>query len=174
MIISGRDLEAVVPTLFVSPESGARPAVDLTSVQLRLGNTFLRYKPQTNAVDLPSSLETEPVAIGQNGQIDFPPGCCLLASTLEWINMPLDMMGFIQTKGTIARGFVTVHLCDGQVDPGFRGSMTLELVNLSQMHYRLRPGIVIAQLFLHRITSPLRVGYAGRYQAAEGPTAMRP
>jgi dCTP deaminase len=138
-----------------------------------LGTRLIRYKNHPGILDLPSNLETEPVEIGSDGCVSLRSGCCLLASTEEIVEMPLDLMGFIQTKGTIARGFVTVHLCDGQIDPGYRGNVTLELVNLSSFEYRLKPGMPIAQLFLHKLSTPLSAGYDGRYQMASGPTSMR-
>jgi dCTP deaminase len=145
----------------------------MVSIGLHLGNRFIQYKEKPEVILLPSELETETVPADDCGQVIFPPGGCFLASTCEVVNMPLDVMGFIQTKGTIARGFVTVHLCDGQIDPGFRGNITLELVNLSHFTYRLMPGIPIAQLFLHKLTTPEAIGYRGRYQKADGPTSMR-
>jgi dCTP deaminase len=173
MIVSGPELLAFVSEAHIRRSDDIKPTVDLVSVGLHLGNRFLRYKKQSGSVDLPSRLETEVVELESDGSISFPPGCCFLASTVEIVEMPLNLMGFIQTKGTIARGFVTVHLCDGQIDPGYKGQITLELVNLSNIQYRLKPGTAIAQLFLHRLSVPLTSGYEGRYQAATGPTSMR-
>ncbi len=173
MILSQPELVDFVSKGGIRRPDGISPSVDLVSLGLHLGGQFLRYKGDLAPHILPSSLETKAVKLEADGCVSFPPGCCLLASTLEVVDMPLDLMGFIQTKGTIARGFVTVHLCDGQIDPGYNGSITLELVNLSQHSYRLRPGIAIAQLFLHKLTTPLLVGYQGRYQQATGPTSMR-
>lgn len=172
MIVSHSELNQLVSKKLVI-RKGGKPTVDLVSIGLHLGNTFLKYKTQTTSVELPSPLETELLPIQPEGHINFTPGSCLLAVTEEAVDMPLDLMGFIQTKGTIARGFVTVHLCDGQIDPGYKGHITLELVNLSQLHYRLKPGTPIAQLFLHKISPPLQRGYNGRYQSAKGPTSMR-
>jgi len=173
MIVSHSELNEFVSRNCVIRKSGAMPAVEPVSIGLHLGDTFLKYKTQTASVDLPSSLETEVVSLQPDGHVDFPPGACLRAATEEVIEMPLDLMGFIQTKGTIARGFVTVHLCDGQIDPGYKGHITLELVNLSHFRYRLKPGTQIAQLFLHKISKPVPYGYNGRYQSAKGPTSMR-
>jgi len=173
MILSQLELLDAVGRGLISRKSGLEPVVDLTSIGLHLGSVFLKYQETVTPARLPSSLQTEPVAVDGDGFVHFPPGACLLASTEETIEMPLDIMGFIQTKGTIARGFVTVHLCDGQIDPGYKGSITLELVNLSRIRYLLRPGTPIAQLFLHKLSTPLKAGYAGRYQAATGPTSMR-
>lgn len=174
MIISNSDLIKLVGEKSIVRRQGAMPTIDLVSIGLHLGNKFLQYKEHMESVILPNGLETEVVSLGSDGTVAFPPGACLLASTDEVVDMPLDLMGFIQTKGTIARGFVTVHLCDGQIDPGYKGRITLELVNLSRMQYRLRPGTPIAQLFLHRLSSVVQQGYSGRYQSATGPTSMRP
>lgn len=173
MILSQPDLINFVSDGHIYRPDGIAPSVDLVSVGLHLGRQFLRYRHDSGSHVLPSSLETEGVNLDADGCVSFPSGCCLLASTLEHVEMPLDLMGFIQTKGTIARGFVTVHLCDGQIDPGYNGNITLELVNLSPHSYKLRPGTPIAQLFLHKLTVPLEVGYRGRYQQATGPTSMR-
>ncbi|WP_428981187.1 dCTP deaminase domain-containing protein [Marinomonas rhodophyticola] len=40
--------------------------------------------------------------------------------------MPNNKFGLVQTKGSIARGFISVHMSDGQVDPGYKGKVTLE------------------------------------------------
>ena len=173
MILSKPELSAFVSAGHIRRSDGIATTVDLVSIGLHLGDQFVRYKNNLKVVDLPSNLETETVEIGSDGFVNFLPGCGLLAATLEIVEMPLDLMGFIQTKGTIARGFVTAHLCDGQIDPGFRGNITLELVNLSPFTYRLRTGTPIAQLFLQKISTPSSVGYNGRYQMAFGPTSMR-
>lgn len=173
MILSKPELTKFVSAGHIRRSDGVAPTVDLVSLGLHLGGHLIRYKKISKTVDLPSDLETERVSADEQGYASFPSGSGLLASTLEVIEMPLDLMGFIQTKGTIARGFVTVHLCDGQIDPGFRGNVTLELVNFSPFDYRLKIGMPIAQLFLHRLTTPLAEGYTGRYQMASGPTSMR-
>jgi dCTP deaminase len=173
MILSKPELSAFVSAGHIRRSDGVAPTIDFVSIGLHLGNRFVRYKKNLKVVDLPSDLKTEPVKIDSDGFVSFPPGCGLLASTLEIVEMPLDLMGFIQTKGTIARGLVTAHLCDGQIDPGFHGNITLELVNLSSFRYRLKTGTPIAQLFLHKLSTPLSSGYNGRYQMASGPTSMR-
>jgi dCTP deaminase len=173
MIVAETELAHLVREGLATRFDSRSVVVEPTSVGLHLGSKFLRYRPVNESVALPSELATENVAARQDGSVDFPPGTCVLGCTLEHIRMPLGLMGFIQTKGTIARGFVVVHLCDGQVDPGFEGCITLELVNLSNINYILRPGIPIAQLFVHRLSEEAKRGYSGRYQSSYGPTAMR-
>ena len=173
MIAAENDLLRLVQAGLASRPDKFAVVVEATSIGLHLGAKFLRYKKLKGAVPLPHPLETEQPPTDEQGTVDFPPNSCLLACSVEQIRMPLDCMGFIQTKGTIARGFVTVHLCDGQIDPGFVGCVTLELVNLSNIRYILKPGTAIAQLFVHRLTEPVKNSYSGRYQFSDGPTSMR-
>jgi dCTP deaminase len=173
MIFAESDLLRLVQAGLASRPDNSPVTVDPVSVGLHLSDQFLRYKNFSGPVPLPSPLGTEQITPDVRGSIEFPPHACILACSLERIRMPLDCMGFIQTKGTIARGFVTVHLCDGQIDPGFDGCVTLELVNLSNIRYTLTPGSPIAQLFIHQLTEPTRRSYSGRYQFSYGPTAMR-
>lgn len=173
MIVSDNDLSKLVSRGLASRPKNLPVTFDATSIGLHLGDQFQRYKNVRSSKALPSALPTEQVSLNESGNISFSPRACILACSQENIRMPLDCMGFIQTKGTIARGFVTVHLCDGQIDPGFEGCITLELVNLSEIEYTLKPGVPIAQLFVHRLTRVVKKGYSGRYQFAQGPTSMR-
>lgn len=173
MIFTQGKLYEFVREGLVSRATGLPPVIDIASIDLHLGKSFLQYKKTSAPVELPTPLQTEAVPVESDGSVLFLPGSCILTSTDEILKMPLRLMGFIQTKGTIARGFVTVHLCDGQIDPGYHGAITLELVNLSNITYILRPGIPIAQLFVHSLNEPLEKGYGGRYQHALEPTSMR-
>lgn len=85
-------------------------------------------------------------------------------------------MGFIQTKGSLARGFLFAHACDGQIDPGYSGKVTFEIMNFSEFYYRLVPEIPFATMFVHKIDPALTPpnGYHGRYQNSSEPTPMRP
>lgn len=173
MIVAENHLIRLVQDGLASRPDKVPVTVESVSVGLHLGNQFLRYRNFGERTPLPSVLTTETVLPNEKGAIDFPPQACFLACSFERIQMPLGYMGFIQTKGTIARGFVTVHLCDGQIDPGFEGCVTLELVNLSNIHYLLIPGTAVAQLFVHQLTESVHKPYVGRYQHSYEPTAMR-
>ena len=173
MIFTQDKLSKFVETGLIKRKTGLPPVIDIASISLHLGKLFIRYKKTDVPIELPTPIETETVPIEGDGSVLFPPGCCILASTDEILSMPFNLMGFVQTKGTIARGFVTVHLCDGQIDPGYEGAITLELVNLSDITYLLRPGVPIAQLFIHSLNEAVEKGYEGRYQHALEPTSMR-
>ncbi len=147
--------------------------VDTSSICLHLDNMFTQYDPYggepfTPPRDMPATTRT----IGREEHIVLPPGGRLLACTEEEVSIPLDKFGFVQTKGSIARGFLFVHVGDGQIDPGYRGKITLELYNASAFYYKLVAGMPIASLFVMQ-TDEAVDGYDGRYQNAGAPTAMR-
>lgn len=95
---------------------------------------------------------------------------CVLACSQDVYTMPPGYFGLIQTKGSLARMFVSATANDGQVEPGYSGKITLELINHSPYSIAIRPGAVIAQIFIIRCSSEASKPYQGRYQGANEPT----
>jgi dCTP deaminase len=148
--------------------------VDLVSICLHLDDQFCYYVDHpTDPIVPPQELRTHSES-GVDSYI-LPPSGKVLSCSEEVIKMPLDTMGFIQTKGSIARGFLMAHPCDGQIDPGYSGKVTFEIINLSDFYYRLEPGMPFASLFLMKLSTPVSAqnAYSGRYQNSGAPTPMR-
>lgn len=98
------------------------------------------------------------------------PGDCILACSHEQVNIPLGFFGNVQTKGSLARLFVSVHQTDCQIEPGFRGAITFEISNNSKHRVRLRRYDNIAQLFIWTCTTDNTAPYRGRYGGSRLPT----
>lgn len=81
------------------------------------------------------------------------PRAFALASTLEWLRMPSDLGGYVTGKSSLGRRGLVIATAVG-VHPGFTGCLTLELTNLGDIPIIIRPGMTIAQLFLHKVTGP--------------------
>lgn len=172
MIITKRRLQELVAAGAVRNRNRA-VVVETSSICVHLDNMFTHYdayggEPFIPPRDMPATTRT----IGRDEHVVLPPGGRLLACSEEEVSVPLDRFGFIQTKGSIARGFLFAHVGDGQVDPGYRGKITLELFNASAFYYKLVPGMPIASLFVLQTDEPVD-GYDGRYQNAGAPTVMR-
>jgi len=174
MIIVGDNLRALVKQYNIVDDNRA---FDETSLTLRLGRTVLRIEPDSDS-PLSYGSEVPESWIKKERVLDtgyvLPPKSCVLASSCETVNMPLGYMGLIQTKGSLARLFVLVHCCDGQVDPGFTGKITFEICNLADFSIRLFARQKIAQLFLLKTSIRQVKPYQGRYQGADGPTVQKP
>ena len=85
------------------------------------------------------------------------------------VKMPEGYIGFLQTKGSLARLFITAHCCDGQIEPGFEGCVTFELCNMGNLNVKLLPYSPIAQLFVFK-TSSNNEKYNGKYNKSDKPT----
>ena len=170
MILAKESLTRLINNNLITNKDKSQIIIDASSIGLHLDIQFTVYvgrpeTPVTPPVELPTKTTTHP-----DGYV-IPPMGRVLACSEESISMPNKLMGFIQTKGSIARGFLTVHLCDGQIDPGYIGKITFEIVNFSDMYYLLKPGMPIAQLFVYELTEEVEP-YSGRYQGASTPTSM--
>lgn len=83
--------------------------------------------------------------------ISIRPGEFVLASTQETISIPATLVGQVEGKSSWARRGLLVHVTAGFIDPGFHGTITLEIVNLSSVNIYPRVGQRIAQLVVHRL-----------------------
>lgn len=97
------------------------------------------------------------------------PGDRILSCSQDRYTMPVDYFGLVQTKGSLARLFVSATCNDGQIEPGFQGKITLELANIGNAEIHIPVGAIVAQIFLFRCTTSAKP-YEGRYQNADEPT----
>jgi dCTP deaminase len=98
------------------------------------------------------------------------PGQCILCCSQEYVRMPRGIFGVIQTKGSLARLFVSMHQTDAQIEPGYEGAITFEMKNHSPHRIRLRKFDNVAQLFLWVCTTDNAPPYNGRYGGSKLPT----
>jgi dCTP deaminase len=101
------------------------------------------------------------------------PNDFVLASTAEWVNIPAHLVGEITGRSSIARMGLEVHLTAGWIDAGFKGNITLEIVNNSDNVIQLKEGARIAQLVLYKLSSPVEQEYNGKYQNSKGVVANK-
>lgn len=85
-----------------------------------------------------------------------------LGSSLEYFNMPNDVVGVVHDKSTLARLGLAVQ--NTVIEPGWRGWLTLEISYHGHSHdYLLLAGQPIAQVIFHQIDQ-ITNGYEGKYQ----------
>jgi len=99
------------------------------------------------------------------------PGDLVLGTTLEFISLPADMMAFVEGKSGLGRLGLIVATAT-QVAPGFRGVITLELVNSGTVPLELKPGMPIAQLVFQRLPAAARSLYRGAFQGQIKPVIL--
>jgi dCTP deaminase len=158
------------------------PLLDLAqigpaSIDLRLGTEFRLLRRtreagldpgQHSQARLEEMQESVSVEIGK--ELWLHPGQFVLGATLEFLRIPNDLGAYVLSRSTWGRIGLLVATAI-MVQPGFGGSLTLELVNHGDGPIALYPGARIAQLVLHSLGSPTEYAYetSGTYLGPTGP-----
>ncbi len=85
----------------------------------------------------------------------------VLASSVEYFSLPPDLMGRVLNKSTWARRGIDASMTTN-IEPGWRGFLTIELRYSGWAPITLRKGMGIAQVIFERVLNP--VCYVGKYQ----------
>jgi len=136
--------------------------VQPASVDIRLGGSFrVFHNHRIKSIDLsdPPRDLTEHVEIPDGGEFVIHPGEFVLGRTVELLELPDDIVSRIEGKSSIGRMGLVVHATAGFVDPGFRGTLTLEITNFNSVPIVLRPGLPIAQLSFMALDRPAERPY---------------
>ena len=152
--------------------------VQPASVDLRLGNSFrVFHNHRIAAIDLrePPTNLTEEVT---GEMFVIHPGEFVLGVTAEYVELPDDIVARIEGKSSLGRLGLIVHATAGFVDPGFKGTLTLEITNLTRVPIKLYPGILIAQLSFMALDAPAERPYGSEalgshYQGQTAATESR-
>ena len=100
------------------------------------------------------------------------PGQFVLATTMEYFNLPDDPTAFVEGRSSLGRMGLFIQNA-GWVDPGFEGEITLELFNANRCAIELRSGRRVGQMVFAEIYRPALHPYAGKYQGQRGATGSR-
>jgi dCTP deaminase len=103
-------------------------------------------------------------------EIVLAPGACTLAHSLEWVEIPADLAATLRTRSSYGRRGVLATA--GFVDPGFRGQLTLGLVNMGIEPVPLKKGDRVVQMIVQQVTRG-DIVYEGRYQDSRGAVGVR-
>ena len=136
--------------------------VQPASVDLRLGSSFrVFHNHRVAAIDLrdPPQNLTEQIVIGDDEPFVIHPGEFVLGRTLERVELPDDVVARIEGKSSLGRLGLIVHATAGFVDPGWSGTLTLEITNLTRVPIKLWANRPIAQLSFMALDAPAQRSY---------------
>jgi dCTP deaminase len=178
-VLADRDIRAAV-------ESGdvvIRPydARDLqpSSVDLHLDRRFRVFRNNRYPyidVRAPQPDLTEMLQVADDEAFVLHPGEFVLGQTLEWVELPNDLVARLEGRSSLGRLGLLIHSTAGYVDPGWKGNLTLELSNVANLPIALYFGMSIGQISFFRMTSPAERPYGSKelgskYQGQSEPTA---
>lgn len=166
MILSDRDIKQALKTkkIIIKPAPNLTEQLGSCSMDLRLGNNFRVFNhskipyidPQKP--DTLHGIATE-VLVKEGEAFIMHPGEFVLAMTMEYVEMPDDLVGRLEGRSSIGRLGIVVHSTAATIDCGFRGNITLELANMGRIPVMLYPGMRICSLSFEQLTSPAEVPY---------------
>ena len=189
-VLSDATIRRLVEEERIKVEPWDPAMVQPASIDLKLGGSFrVFHNHKIKAIDLaaPPSDLTEHVQVAEGEEFVIHPTEFVLGRTAEVVGLPDDVVARIEGKSSLGRLGLIVHATAGFVDPGFHGSLTLEITNFNSVPIVLRPGLPIAQLSFMALDRPaerpyghpeLGSHYHGQTEATEsryegGPARLR-
>ena len=178
-VLSDRDIKAAIAAgeIVVRPFDPAD--VQPSSVDLHLDRRFRVFRnnryPYIDVRKEQPDL-TEIVSVENDEPFILHPGEFVLGQTLEWTELPVDLVARLEGRSSLGRLGLLIHSTAGYVDPGWKGNLTLELSNVANLPIALYFGMKIGQISFSRMSSPVDRPYGSKdlgskYQGQSEPTA---
>jgi len=178
-VLSDRDIRASVEAGRVRIDPWDADCLQPSSVDLHLDREFRVFRnnryPFIDVRQAQPDL-TELVSITDEEPFILHPGEFVLGQTLEWVELPDDLVARLEGKSSLGRLGLLIHSTAGYVDPGWKGTLTLELSNVANLPIALYFGMKIGQISFFGMSSPVERPYGSKalgskYQGQSTPTA---
>ena len=166
MVLSDRDIKKSIKEkgLVFNPKLTS-DQIGPASIDLRLSDTFKVFHTEKHSLlDVKEGLPKDflkKYKMGKNERFILHPGSFILASTIESIKVPDNIVVRVEGKSSLGRIGLLVHTA-GFIDPGFQGNLTLQLSNQSNVAIAIYPGMYICQIACEFLSSPAEVPYNKR------------
>ncbi len=143
-------------------------------VDLRLGNEFRIFKsaplPYIDTRKVPENY-TDAVRIEDDKSFIIHPGEFVLGTVKEYIKIPSDIMGSVDGRSSLGRLGISIHATSASINPGWEGIFVLEITNSGKAPVVMYPGMRVAKLTLHKLSSPAEKPYGSmgkeKYQKSQ-------
>ena len=184
MILSDRDIRAAIDAgrIRITPSIDLDKHMGSCSIDFRLGNTFMIFEHSRFSYIDPRQPQSigeamRTIEVADDEPFIMQAGEFALASTVESLELPDDLLGRLEGRSSIARLGITVHSTAAVFEPGWVGTATMELSNLGRMPVALYPGMRICSFTFERLTSPVMTPYrkkeGNKYAGQIEPRASR-
>ena len=178
-VLSDRDIRAALDDGRVTIQPYDAQDLQPSSVDLHLDRSFRVFRNNRYPyidVRAPQPDLTELLTVGDDEPFILHPGEFVLGQTLEWVELPDDLVARLEGKSSLGRLGLLIHSTAGYVDPGWKGNLTLELSNVANLPIALYYGMKIGQISFFRLSTEAATPYGSagnKYQGQRGPTPSR-
>lgn len=181
MIFSDRSIKEALEEGRIGIEPLDVTYIQPSSVDLRVGNAFRVFQNHRHqAIDprAPQEDLTKLIEVPDDEPFMLHPGEFVLGSTLETVRLGDDIVARLEGKSSLGRLGLLIHSTAGFVDPGWQGTITLELSNVATLPISIYPGMKIGQVSFYQMTTSADHPYGSpelgsKYQGQAGPTPSR-
>src|SRR5262245_12817089 len=138
---------------------------------VRLARKFKVFTNAHCAIVDPKNFDPRSFVDMEADECLIPPNSFALAETVEYLEIPRDIIGVCLGKSTYARIGIIVNVTP--IEPEWRGKVTIEISNTTPLPAKVYAGEGIAQVLFLRADAPCKVSYAdkkGKYQNQPGLT----
>lgn len=165
-ILSDKDIKKYLDDglIVIDPLDDPDHQIQPSSVDLKIGSEFKSFqiisKPcidPKDQSDIDSYMQS--FHIDEDEAFIIHPGEFALATTLEMVHVPTDLVARVEGRSSMGRLGITMHVTAGFIDPGFQGNITLEISNIGKMPVALYPGQRVCQIVFETMTSPSEIPY---------------
>jgi dCTP deaminase len=139
-------------------------------IDLRIGGEIAKLKSLNKVFDTRNVTEkqvSEFYEVLKSDEFVIYPNERVLLTTLEYVKLPNDIMGFVELRSSFARLGLTIP--PTIIDAGFEGNVTLE-VHGSTFPIKLYKGQRFAHVIFSKTLNPVLRPYQGKYQGQRGVT----
>jgi dCTP deaminase len=178
-VLSDRDIEAGLASGRIKVEPWDPRDVQPSSIDLHLDRSFRVFRNNRYPfidVRVAQPDLTEMLSVADDEPFVLHPGEFVLGQTLEWVELPDDLVARLEGKSSLGRLGLLIHSTAGYVDPGWKGKLTLELSNVANLPIALYFGMKIGQISFLTLSSAVErpygsKGLGSKYQGQAEPTA---
>lgn len=170
MILSDITLTEMLETGELKMSPLTKSQIQPASIDIRLGDTFSIVEDTSSGIiTLESEISYKTI---KTDTYLLLPGQFVLATTMEYIELPNDLTAFVEGRSSLGRMGLFIQNA-GWVDPGFKGEITLELFNANRCAIELKAGRRVGQLVFAKMDKEAQNPYRGKYQGQTGATGSR-
>jgi dUTP pyrophosphatase len=145
-------------------ENADEKNVQPSGVDLRVQRIFRLKNGGFLGTDDRNTPDVESVSDRPGGKIRLEPNEFVLVETMEKVNMPKDITAIILPRSSLFRCGVSLHTA--VVDPGFKGTLTFGMKNLSEFPFEIEIGSKIGQIVFEEVKGNVKL-YDGKYQGGK-------
>ena len=140
----------------------------------RCSDEFMIFTNVDNAIVDPKDFSQQSFVERKTEVCVIPPNSFVLTRTVEYFNIPEDVLVVCLGKSTYARCGLIVNVTP--LEPGWEGHVTLEISNTTPLPAKVYANEGVAQFLFFKGSAPCEVSYSsrsGKYMGQKGVTLPR-